>query len=117
MVKDKQDTFARTYAMLAALRENIAQMGDVDEIYVREFHDVLDMLESIGIEVSGFRIPDSEVAPHLRSFNRITGESVYSTKKYVPRRLILIKLDAILGYFKITTAEKPKSIGFQTSKD
>jgi len=121
MTKDNQDTLARAYAMLSSLRKNIEQMTtyNVLETYVREFHTVLDRLEGIGIDVSEFRIPDSEVKP------RITGSSVsegrshksYSEEKYVDKPYLLTKIDAILGYFEIITSEKPKKIGFSTSKD
>lgn len=93
----------------------------VEETYVREFHTVLDKLEGIDIDVSDFRIPDSEVTPvdmsgplvfDLDSGSKITPPH-YSKEKYVGKSFILMKLDAILGYFEIITSEKPRSIGFR----
>jgi len=122
MTKDNQDTLARAYAMLSSLRKNIDQLTlNVPETYVREFHTVLDSLEGIGIKVSEFRIPDSEVKPTkipggIHRFDE--GESIrYSKEKYVDRAFILTKIDAILGYFEIINSEKPKKLGFHTPDD
>jgi len=119
MAKNQQDELARAYAMLKSLRENIDRMTDyyVSETYIREFHTVLDRIESIGIDTSEFRIPDSELK------HRDTAASMYvrgerispykpSEEQYVDKSFILTKLDAILGYFEIITSEKPKRIGF-----
>ena len=118
MAEEKQDTLARAYVTLSSLRKNIDQMADykgkVLETYVREFHTVLDRLEGIGVDVSEFRIPDSVVKPLIRASWLEDGRShhSYSDEKYVDKSFILIKLDAILGYFEIITSEKPKRIGF-----
>jgi len=117
MAENKQDMLIRAYTMLLSLRKNIDQMTayNVLETYVSEYHIVLDRLESIEIEVSEFRIPDSAVQPIIdRPITNVRGEvrKHYSKEKYVEKPLILTKLDAILGYFEITTAEKPKTIGF-----
>jgi hypothetical protein len=117
MTEDSQDELARAYAILNSLRDNISQITEyrVEEKYVNEFHTVLDKLESVGIETTEFRVPDSLVKPRLRVSSR-SGD-VYSKEKYVERSFILIKIDAVLGYFKIITSEKPKKIGFSTSQD
>jgi hypothetical protein len=114
MVEDKQDALARAFATLSSLRKNIGEMTtySVEETYVREFHTVLDRVEAMGLDISDFRIPDSEVAPNVVSINTLTGERHYSSEKYVKRSFILIKLDAILGYFEFITSEKPRKIGF-----
>jgi len=116
MATNKQDILARAYAMLSSLRKNIDQItSGVTETYVREFHTVLDRLEGIEIDVSEFRIPDSEVQPKITSRGR-GGNGVerisYSKEKYVEKAYILTKIDAILGYFEIITSEKPRRIGF-----
>ncbi len=116
MAKDNQDILARTLATLSSLRKNIDQMTthNAPEKYVLEFHTVLDRLESIGIDVAEFRIPDSAVKPRITASwmeGAISKES-YSEEKYVERSFILTKLDAILGYFEIITSEKPRKIGF-----
>jgi hypothetical protein len=111
-MEKKQDTYARAYALLSSLRDNINQMKDysIEDTYVSEYHAVLDRLESIGVDVSDFRVPDSEVRPRVTA--AWEGGQSYSDGKYVKRSFLLVKLDAILGYFKILTSEPPRTIGF-----
>ena len=113
MTGENQDGLIRAYARLSALRSNVEKMKEysVTETYVREFHSVLDKLEMNGLEVSDFRIPDSLVKPRITS-SGFDGRS-YSEEKYADRSFLLLKLDAILGYFEIVTSEKPKTIGFR----
>jgi len=118
MATNKQDALARAYAMLSSLRKNIDQMTAlVRETYVREFHAEIAKLEEIGLNVSEFRIPDSEVAPRVTTIRTLTFSDkpagpVYSKEKYVDKSFILTKIDALLGYFEIITSEKPRRIGF-----
>jgi len=119
MVENKQDTLARAHTMLSSLRKYIDPMTshDVPEMYVGEFHTVLDRLQGIGIDVAEFRIPDSVVRPKIVGpITSLRGRERtirYSKEKYVERSFILTKLDAILGYFEIITSEKPRNIGFR----
>jgi hypothetical protein len=118
MTKNSQDELARAYAMLSSLRKNIEQMtSTIPETYVHEFHKVLDKLEGIGIDVSDFRVPHTEVTPKITSLNVITGEKDWSDERYVDKPYLLTKIDAILGYFEIITSEKPKRLGFHTSQE
>ena len=122
MVENNQDILARAYATLSSLRKNIAETAshNVPEKYVDEFHTVLNKLEGIGLDIAEFHIPDSGVAPidvsgpivvSLDSGNRLTPPH-YSEEKYVDKSFILMKLDAILGYFEIILSEKQRKIGF-----
>ncbi|MBA7663471.1 hypothetical protein ES703_71516 [subsurface metagenome] len=124
MAENKQDILIRAYAMLQSLRKNIDQMvGSTEEKYVSELHTVLDKLGSIGIDVSEFRIPNSEIAPRVTVIRTLTfddspkGGADYSKEKYVDKSFILMKLDAILDYLKINTSEKPRKIGFSPSEN
>ena len=113
-MENNQDVIARAYAMLSALRKNVDQIGAIPERYVRESHNVLDRMESsLGTDLSEFRIPSAEVVPHATSYNTSTGETHYSEEKYVERAFMLMKLDAVLGYFEIITSEEPRRIGFK----
>lgn len=116
MTKNRQDELARAYTMLSALLKNIDQMTthSIPEIYVREFHTVLDRLDGIGKEISEFRIPDSALKPEPGASMYVEGKEIFSSKGdiCVERSLILLKLDAILGYLKNITSEKPRKIGF-----
>lgn len=110
MKKDDQDTLARAYVMLQSLRQNVDKLTWVEEIYANEYQASLDILAGIGIDVAQFRISPSAVQ------HRVTaswpGGQDYSKEKYVPKALLLTKLDAVLIYFDITYSEKPRKIGF-----
>ena len=114
MTENKQDILARAYATLLALRKNIDQMSSpILEKYVHIFHTELDKLESIGIDVSEFRIPDSEIKPQIIASQYVRGRKEWSHEVFgVEKSFILTKLDAILGYFEIITSETPRKIGF-----
>ena len=112
MEKKEQDTLVRAYAMLMALQKNVAELPSVTEIYLTEYHLALDMLEGIGIDVTQFRIPSSEVQRHVASFNLSDGSKNYSKDKYIPKALLLTKLEAILTYFELTTSKEARKIGF-----
>ena len=110
MKKNDQDILARAYAMLQSLRQNVDKLTLVEEIYVNEYHASLDMLEGIGIDVAQFRISPSEV--QHRIIARWSGGQRYSEEKYIPKALLLTKLDEVLIYFDIKYSEKPRKIGF-----
>jgi hypothetical protein len=116
MTKNSQDELIRAYAMLSSLRKNIEQKSSpIPEKYVHEYHTVLDRLEGMGIDISEFRIPDSEVKSHTVASMYIRGNKQWSTEVIgVEKSFILYKIDAILGYFEIISSEKPKRIGFHT---
>ena len=125
MIENKQDELDRAYTMLLSLRENIDSMttNSIQEKYVHRFHDVLDRLGGIDIDVTEYRVLDSEIAPVRTSIpvfsfgTESTGKVSYSKEKYVDKSFILIKLDAILGYLDSLTSdkpEKPRKIGYPT---
>ena len=116
MAENKQDIFNRAYTMLLSLRETIAQMSSpIPEKYVHEFHTALDKLESIGIDVSEFRIPDSEVKPRTIASAYVNGKKMWSTEVIgVEQSFILYRLDRTLKYLEIITSEKPGKMGFRT---
>ena len=117
-MEDKsQDVILRAYSTLQALRKNIEKINyGVTEVYVQEFHGILNRLRDIGIEVSEFRIPDSLVKPRITA-TFSDGRRSYSDEKYVDKPFILTKLDAILGYFEFVTSETPKRIGFRKANE
>ena len=119
MTKNKQDKLKRARATLSSLRENIPQMSSpIPAKYVHEFHTGLDKLESIGIDVAEFRIPDSEVKPRTVASQYVGGRKVWSNEVIgVEKSFILTKLDKILIYLDSLTSdkpEKPRRIGFRT---
>ena len=116
MEENKQDELTRAYVKLSSLRKSIAQMSfPIPEKYVHEFHTALDKLESIGVDVSEFRIPDSEVKPQTIASAYVNGKKMWSNEVIsVERSFILLKLDEILGYLAIITSEKPTKMGYRT---
>lgn len=110
MEETSGDTVARVYARLKGLRDNVDKLSRVEDTYVKEYHVILDNLDKVGIDTAEFRIEESEIRP------RVTGirddRPSYSDKKYVAKALLLSKLDAILIYFELITADKPKRVGF-----
>ena len=118
MEKESQDELLRVYATLLSLRKNIEQMDlDIHEKYVKEYHDLLNRLDSIGEDISEFRIPDIELWEREGLSNYKTGGITLYKSKGVDKPYLMTKLDAILNYFEIITSEKPKKIGFRTSQD
>jgi hypothetical protein len=95
--------------------------SSVEEIYVKEYHSVLDKLKKIGIETVEFRVDDSLVKQRntggWKDFGSGETHTSYSKEKYVERAFLLTKIDTVLGYFEILTSEKPKSIGFNINRD
>jgi len=69
MAENNSDLFARAFSTLTSLRANIDRMPGVNipEIYVSEFHTVLDKLAGIALDIADFRIPNSEVRPRSLS--------------------------------------------------
>lgn len=114
-VEENQDVILRAYAVLSSLRRNIDQpsiteYGSVKSSYVDEFHSVLKSLEEIGMNVSQFYIPHSEIEPRLE-FSSLEGDT-YSKDRYVRKSYLLTKLDASLMYFDMKTAKPRQPIGF-----
>lgn len=109
-----QDTIFRAYARLKGLRSNVDKLSLVEDTYANEYHSILDTLEKTGINTTEFRVPTAEIKPRITSVSR-SGKH-YSDEKYVPKVLLLAKLDAILIYFEVITSPEPKKIGF-TSPD
>ena len=114
------DRIIRAYARLKALREALAaepmDRRQFPAKYVREYHDALAHLTESGFQTDEFRIPGEEVAPRVTGGNYLTGEVDYSADEYVDRSLFFAKLDAVLGYFDLVTAQPnmPKPlIGFR----
>jgi len=70
---------------------------------------------AVSVGVSEFRVPDSLVIPKEDPNWRNGGVTYnrYSDEKYVHKPVLLMKLDAVLGYFEIITGEEPRRMGFK----
>lgn len=118
-MEGNQDIIIRAYALISSLRKNVDQpsiteYNSIKSSYVEEYHNALNLLEEIGINVSDFRIPDSELQPTV--VVATSRGAKYSKEKYVRKSYFLSKLDAILVYFDLLTSEPKKTMGF-TSPD
>ena len=120
-MNNSQDELIRAYAILKSLRSNISQINSavIKETFVSEFHDALEKLTSIGIDVSEFRIPDSQLARIRDSSIMVAGSSpiIYTKERYVDKTYFLTKMDAVLGYFDIIMSPEPKRMGFRKPED
>ena len=117
MTTNQGDVFARAYVSLSVLQKNLNKMKDflIEETYVKEYYSILDRLQQIGVDVIEFRIDTSEIKPRFAGgVIRLNGTSSqsYTNEKYVKRALLLIKVESVLGYFKLITEEPKRTIGF-----
>ncbi len=108
------DKLRRAFSTLTSLKQNVLEEGHhLHERYVTEYHRVVDGLEKQGMDLTEFKIPQSELKPILASYNGLSGESTYSDDNYVQKTFFLMKLDALLGYFSLTIDDKKPHIGFK----
>lgn len=109
-----QDKIIRIYSRLSALRQNLPNNYNIHEKYLKEYHEIIDLLEKeISNSLNEFKIPIIEVKPQITGGDYSTGETYYSEDNYCEKSLFLSKLDAILSYFSIAyLSEEKRTIGF-----
>ena len=98
-----QDRVVRAYARLTGLQKRIDEneaMGAVYMPFVQEFHEGLDHLRSAGFDVEEFRVKRDQL------------KEAGPGEMYVPRAMILAKLDAVLTYFNIVNSKPNPQLGF-----
>jgi len=99
MAENKMDKRYFAFISISALRKHIKSIvGSIPELYIKEFHDALDILEDDGIDTNIFRIPATEIKPGFVEFE---GKIKYTDEKYAPKALLLAKIDALITYLKI----------------
>ena len=116
-----QDTILRIYTRLTALKNNLPNTSDVNEKYIKDYHELIDLLrDETGISLNEFKVPENEIEhsitsvwPALPEFGQEAGQT-YSDDRYCERPLFLSKIDALLVYFQVKylSEEKPQ-IGFR----
>ncbi len=140
-MENHTDEVARAYAILTALKENVSKdLYYVDEDYVHEYHKALDHLGQLGFDVKEFEIPRQWIKPITRlvpegddHYNPMTyglrtgspiahqvpeGDGyrpVNTGRSQVEPAKFMTKLDAVLMYFRLASADSPKGqqpIGF-----
>ena len=117
---DASDAIVRAFAPLTALRQSLPEQRLLDESWVREYHGVLDALESLGFQLGEFRV----AGEHLKTVRRQThAETQGAPARYAHDALVqlerghlLAKLDAVLAYFEFVTNAGPREkfpVGFR----
>jgi hypothetical protein len=96
------------------MKDNLPENFEVDQKYVEEYHQILDLLQSAsGSDLENFRVPASEIHPEVSGGNFITGQVTYSDRQVCERSYLMMKVDGVLGFFTIKTASKSKEFGFK----
>jgi hypothetical protein len=111
------DRLLRAYVRLKALRSHVNHFY-VPETYVVEYHEILDQVETTGVDVEEFRIQLQQLNHRVTSWNAISGRRTYSNERFVSGAFFRSKLDAVLMYFGFATSadESPREIGFRVPR-
>ena len=115
-----KDKIVRAYSRLIALKQNLPSSYDIHEKYVRDYHEIIDILsEELDISLDEYKIPNNEIKPHKTLWPDIPyvqkGGVAYSSDEYCERALLLTKLDALLSYLQMEYLFKEKpDIGFKS---
>ena len=112
------DKLIRAISLLSALRsatKAAKEYNDLSESHVSELHITLSTISDMGIDVTEFLIPDSELKYQLLFSSSAIGDS-YSDIKYVRKSIFLTKLDGILNYLNYILKEPDKTIGFKQNQ-
>ena len=115
------DKLIRAISLLTALlssTKDAKEYGEISESHVSELHANLTNIEKLGIDVTGFRIPDSEINAIITSLPSSSSRGggtrhTYSDKKYVYKSIFLTKLNGILNYLNYILKEPQRSAGFK----
>lgn len=96
-MEKRDDTLRRALSSLRAIRDNVPQ-NFIPESYVSEYHKALDLLQELGHDTCGWRIPHGQIA-----IRPGTGETLTSPGgRYVSGNYFRMKVDTVLGYFIIS---------------
>ena len=108
------DKLIRAISLLTALQgstKNANEHNDLSDSHVNEFHTTLSSIADMGIDITEFLIPNSELKPrHLASAGSVNS---YSKENYVRKSIFLTKLDGILNYLNYILKEPKRSAGFK----
>jgi hypothetical protein len=108
--------FQRAHARLQAMKSHIH--GNVTERLVREYNGLVDRVrDSYGLDVSEFRIVDSEVRRVCQSgcmddFNRETHKNVFGRPE-CDQDLFLGRIEGLLMYLQAQNPSAKPVIGFR----
>ena len=113
--------FADIYARLLDLRSHIVIMvwpwRAINESIVTDYHNILDLLERASVDITSFRIPDTEVVQMVTHYNPIKMEKKLSKDKFVREHYFFQKYESLLSHFTNTDSGNPELIGFESDND
>jgi hypothetical protein len=115
---DNNDTLIRIYSTLKSLRANLPNIhvnNSMEWPQLQVYIDALDKLETLGVDVSDFRIPPDMLKNERVQANSINDETVDTGRSSVTEGYLKTKLDALLTYFDLNTDKSSgkTQIGFQ----
>jgi hypothetical protein len=105
----------KAYTLLSSLKQNLPNLYQVPKEWVDDYHSILDSVEKeTGESLQEFRVSDEELRRQVISGNYVTGETRYGNKMMIQRARLMLKIDAVLGYFQIqSSAPDREPIGFK----
>jgi hypothetical protein len=110
------DKLLRAISRLGALRENISNLTDINEKYVKEYQEVIDSIEkALNIDLTEFEVPNSEVVRRITSWDPENGSN-YSDDRWCDTAYILTKVDGLKAYLNNILSREEKKIGFEDRK-
>ena len=111
------DEIAKAFSMLSSLKQNIPNNYQVDQSWVEDFHTALQQIESAtGASLQEFRVSPQELKREKSGGNYVTGEVHYSGRTVVERTRLMLKVDAVLGFFQYEQDKPTKGkLGFSKS--
>jgi hypothetical protein len=89
------------HARLSFLKMDLPQTLTVEEKYVREFHDILQLLEQVsGCDLGGYRVPAGEVTLRSGGGNG-GGENWCALEPAYERARLMSRIDGVLHFFGV----------------
>lgn len=103
-----QDKLVEAHARLSALKMQLPDTSMVEDRYVREFHEIVQILEmASGCDLGEYRVPSAEVAMHPAgsnggaSGNGHDGSAMCPLEPACERHRLLLGIDGVLAFFGI----------------
>lgn len=91
------------FVRLESLKANLPNYYYVHEKYVHEYHDVLNDLSALsGSDFTKFLVPESELTNQIASINSRTGEKKYRDYKVCERSFLMMKIEGVINFFKLS---------------
>lgn len=105
-MKNKQNDIKKSYSYLVSLKETLPDNDPIHERFANTYNDQIGRLISLGFnDLEEFKVPSHEI-----KHSQMSG-TMFSKEKYVDRNFLLMKINAILNFF--TVSSEDKEIGFK----